>query len=216
MPQVTTGEGTGLRDKLGLIRITVPAAKEIVHVTVPDQESEEIFAALVTAGRINELGAGFIYDSPGTRGIINNMVVRGQQHSASMEQLIAAVDEMKGSADWRRRVLSEETQGYRYLHDLVCMILVCNEGHASDLVIAAMSAGAGGATISKQSYVSFDGEDGAISPARETTELIVGQGAVESIHDALRDAGLYGDEISGCIALKKVDVACTHLGAPRD
>lgn len=216
MPQVTTGEGTGLRDKLGLIRVTVPAAKEIVHVTVSDQESEEIFAALVTAGRINELGAGFMYDSPGTRGIINNMVVRGQQHSASMEQLIAAVDDMKGSADWRRRVLSEETQGYRYLHDLVCMILVCNEGHASDLVIAAMSAGAGGATISKQSYVSFDGENGAISPARETTELIVGQGAVDNIHDALKDAGLYGDEMSGFIALKQVGVACTHLGAPRD
>ena len=69
---------------------------------------------------------------------------------------------------------------------------------------------------SKKSYVSFDGQAGAISPARETTELIISQDAVENIHDALRDAGLYGDEISGFIALKKVGVACTHLGSSRD
>jgi hypothetical protein len=214
MPQVTTGEGTGLRDKLSLIRITVPAAKEIVHVTVSQQESDEIFASLITAGRINEIGSGFIYESPDTRGIINNMVVRGQQHSASMEQLIAAVDTMQGSSDWRRRALSEESQGYRYLNDLVCMILVCNEGHASDLVIAAMASGAAGATISKQSYARFDGELGAISPARETAELIVGQGAVDGIYEALQEAGLYEDDKSGFIALKKVSVACTHLGPP--
>jgi hypothetical protein len=215
MPQVTAGEGTGLRDKLSVIRVTVPAEKEVISVMVSAQESDEIFPALVAAGRINELGAGFIYESPGARGVINDMVVRGQHHSASMEQLIAAVDDMKGSADWRRRPISAESQGFRYLNDLVGMVLICNEGTASELVIAAMEGGAGGATIGKQAYSQIEDEQTDISPARESAELIVGKDQVDGIYDSLLSAGLYGSEASGFIALKNVSVACTHLSAPR-
>ena len=95
------------------------------------------------------------------------------------------------------------------------MVLICNEGTASDLVIAAMEGGAGGATIGKQGYSQMEAQKTDISPARESAELIVGKNQVDGIYDALLSAGLYGAEAAGFIALKNVSVACTHLSASR-
>ena len=217
MPQVTTGIGTGLREKLGVVRVALPAEKEVVHAVVSAHEATEILGSLYDAGRMYRFGAGFIYQSPLSRGVVNSMVIRGQRHSASIEQLIAAVDDLKGSADWRTRALGGEESPlrYNYIYDLVNLTLICNEGRATDLGRAAMAAGASGATIVKLSYARFDGAESKVSPARETTELIIGQDQVGPVAEALTAAGLFDDDTAGVMALKPVSAAFSRRGARR-
>ena len=131
---------------------------------------------------------------------------------ASIEQLIAAVDELKGSTDWRKRALEGEDRARKrgYLYDLVNLTLICNEGRAGDLVRAAMAAGAGGATLSKLSHTRTDGAASPVSPAREMSELVIGKGAVEAIVGAMEAEGVFDQETAGFIALKPVSVACSH------
>jgi hypothetical protein len=217
MPQVTGGMGTGLRDKLGLIRIALPAEKEVVHAVVSAHEATDILGSLVDAGRLDQFGSGFIYESPLARGVINSMVIRGQRHSASIEQLIAAVDKLMGSPDWRKRSLGNDdpSRKHNYLYDLVSLTLICNEGRVSDLVRAALAAGASGATISRLSHARIDGAASPVSPAREMTELIIGKGVVEPVAAAMEAAGVFDQETAGFMAFKPVTVACTHRGAHR-
>jgi hypothetical protein len=217
MPQVTTGVGTGLRDKLGLIRVALPAEKEVVHAVVSSHEATDILDSLVNAGRLDQFGSGFIYESPLARGVVNSMVIRGQRHSASIEQLIAVVDNLMGSTDWRKRSLggNDPSRKHNYLYDLVSLTLICNQGRASDLVQAAMAAGAAGATLSKLSHARTDGIASPVSPAREMTELVIGQEVVEAIAGALEAEGVFDQETAGLIALKPVTLACTHRGAHR-
>ena len=217
MPQVTAGEGTGLRDKLGLIRVALPPEKEVVHAVASAHEATDILGSLVDAGRLDLFGAGFIYEPPLAMGVINNMVIRGQRHSASIEQLIAAVDDLKGSADWRKRALGgdDPARQHNHIYDLANLTLICNEGRANDLVRAAMVAGANGATIIKLSHARIDEAESIISPAREMTELIIKKEAIEDVAKAIEDEGVFDQDTVGLLALKPVTVACTHRGANR-
>jgi hypothetical protein len=217
MPQVTTGTGTGLRDKIGVIRVALPSEKEVVHSVVPTHEATDILGSLFDAGRLDRFGAGFIYESPLSRGVINSMVIRGQRHSASIEQLIAAVDDLKGSADWRQRSIGadESTRRHNFIYNLVNLTLVCNEGNATDLVRAAMAAGASGATIVKLSHARFDEAVSAVSPAREMTELIIGEDQVEDIAEVLVAAGLFDANTGGVLVRKPVSVVCANRSVKR-
>jgi nitrogen regulatory protein PII len=212
MPLVTTGEGTGLRDKLGLIRVALPASKEVVHAIVSAHEVVEILNSVADAGRLDRIGSGFIYESPVRSGAINNMVIRGQRHSASIEQLIEAVDDLKGSTNWRKRALGGDgaVRERSYMHDLVNVTLICNEGFASDLVHAAMAAGAGGATIINLMHARTDEASSPVSAARQMTELIVKREAVEAIVEALTVAGAFEEATAGVISLRPVNLASTH------
>jgi hypothetical protein len=212
MPHVTTGEGTGLREKLGLIRVTIPSGKDVVHAVASEHEATEILGSLVDTARLDRFGSGFIYESPIAGGVVNNMVIRGQRHSASIEQLIGAVDKLMGSTDWRKRSLGgdDPTKRHKYLHELVSLNLICNEGRAGDLVRAALAAGAGGATISKARHAHMNGAVTPISAAREMTDLIIGKDMVDDIAASLEAAGVFDEEAAGFIAVKPVAVACTH------
>ena len=56
VPSVTFGAGTGLRDKLGLLRITIPAEKEIATLVVSENDSEELMNVLIDAGKLDFQG----------------------------------------------------------------------------------------------------------------------------------------------------------------
>jgi hypothetical protein len=217
MPLVTTGEGTGLREKLGLIRVAMPAGKDVVHAIASEHEATDILGSLVDTARLDRFGSGFIYESPIAGGVINNMVIRGQRHSASIEQLIGAVDKLIGSTNWRKRSLGgdDPTRRHKFLYDLESLTLICNEGRASDLVRAALAAGAGGATISKARHARMDGATTPVSAAREMTELIIGKDIVEEVSSSLVAAGVFGEEAAGFVAFKPVTVACTHPSVER-
>ena len=217
MPHVTTGEGTGLREKVGLIRVAIPAGKDVVHAVASEHEATDILGSVVDTARLDRFGSGFIYESPIAGGVVNNMVIRGQRHSASIEQLIGAVDKLTGSTDWRKRSLGgdDPTKRHKYLHDLVSLTLICNEGRASDLVRTALAAGAGGATISKARHARMDGAETSVSAAREMTDLVIGTDIIEDISASLEAAGVFDEEASGFVAFKPVTVACTHPSVER-
>jgi nitrogen regulatory protein PII len=105
VPVITLGKGNDIRDQLGLIRITIPAEKEIVHLVMPEQDSDSIIKLLVEHGRLDKPGKGFIYKTPVSSGLIDTkMKIGKQKYAASMEQIIAAIDQLKLDTTWRKRL----------------------------------------------------------------------------------------------------------------
>lgn len=218
VPSVIYGEGTGLRDKLGLLRLTIPAEKEIVMTTVSENDADELMNVMIEAGKLDQPGKGFIYNYPVSKGIINSRIFRGKQkHAASMEQVILAIDEMRGNTDWRRRseIMANQLKPKEsaFLTNLYDMTIICNDGWAMELVKASMNAGASGATISKSKYHHVTGkENSQISLARESANLIVSEGQKETLLKAISDAEAFGKEASSVIEIRPSPKARTYLG----
>jgi len=220
VPATTFGIGTGLRDKLGLLRITIPAEKEVISITASRYDAEAVMDIMIDTGRLDQPGRGFIYIYPVKKGVINTKVSRGMpSHAASIEQIIAAIDEIKGGAGWRSRQAMGEP-GSRakrtYLTNLVDLTLVCDEGRGPDLVSAAMAVGAAGATISKMRHIGTGNETAAhgeprISPAREMCSMVIGEKQTGAIVEALEKAGAFDANTHGIIYSRPVPKACTYL-----
>ena len=143
-------------------------------------------------------------------------VTRGEhRHAASIEQIVAAIDHIKGGAEWRRRSGSGEKTGEKnsdYLTGLVDLTLLCDGGTGMDLVGVAMSAGAAGATIARLKHVRPpDSPLSEVSPAREACSMIVSNSHVNGILDALKEAGAFTDSCHGQIQLRQVPKAFTYL-----
>lgn len=215
VPSVTFGVGTGLRDRLGLIRITFPADKDVVKIVVSKSEAAEVFDALVDVGKLDQPGKGFIYMQPVDKGHLNTLIFRGRQrHAASMEQVIQALDTIQGDSTWRQRLTSSQASqgsGRRYLEHSVSIIMTCMDGMAKNLVMAAMAAGAAGATVGKTRQVN-SGPEGQAIQALEESHLIVPEKSLETILQALEAAGLFNEGNHGGILVKTVPTALTYLG----
>lgn len=220
VPTVTFGEGTGLRDKLGLLRITIPAEKEIINVVASAYDAESVMDMMIEVGKLDQVGKGFIYTYPVKSGVIDKKINYGMaRHVASVEQIISAVDGLMGGMAWRRHGGSIQGEASvteikrTYLTDLVDLTLTCNEGQAEDLVQVAMDAGAAGATMSKQKHFSLNDQRAEhISPARETSSMIVAEAQIENIMQALEENGAFDNKAHGQVFTRPVPKACTYLG----
>ena len=114
VPAIHFGTGTGVRDKMGLLRITIPPEKEIIHAFPTTHEADHILEMMIDAGRLDQPGSGFIYSFPIKKGLVNTRVSRGEQrHAASIEQIVTALDHMKGNTEWRRRRTVVEKRSIR-------------------------------------------------------------------------------------------------------
>lgn len=214
VPAVYFGIGTGLRDKLGLLRITIPPEKEVINVVASAFDGEEVMELMIDAGRLDQPGRGFIYFSRLQQGLVDTKVSAGQsRQAASVEQIIAVIDEMKGGVEWRRKGISGGGSKAKraYLKDLVDLTLVCDEGRAQDLVVAAMQAGAAGATISKHKLAGTQTGQGKVSPARESSSMIVAEGQIDALLSVLEKAGAFDDRSHGQVFYRPVPKACTYL-----
>lgn len=58
------GRGAGVRERLGLLSITVNAEKEVVQIMVSKQQEEEVFTEMFIAGSFDTPGMGIIYVTP--------------------------------------------------------------------------------------------------------------------------------------------------------
>src|SRR3989339_108965 len=212
VPSTFFGIGTGVRDKLGLLRVAISAEKEVIQAIASTYDAEMIMDMMIDAGKLDQPGNGFIYIHPLSRGIVNARVsTEAPRHAASMEQIISAIDELKSGFSWRSRGVAEKgAVGSRpYLSSLVGFMLFCDDGTSNDLVSAAMAAGAAGATINKMKLVHSGGADyRTLSPARELCSMIVGEKQVPVIVEALEKAGAFGDNGHAKILLRKVPKAC--------
>jgi nitrogen regulatory protein PII len=219
VPAIAYGIGTGLRDKLGLLRITVPAEKEIIKIVVNKHDLDDIINILIEAGKIDEPGKGFLYIYPIKEGIVNGKIYRGKaKSSASLEQIISALDDLKGNAEWRKRenYKGKADKHTQFLKNLVDMTIICNEGRSSDFIKAAMSSGAAGATIGKLSYINMKNDiKSKILHARETANMVVSKIQMDTIIKAVISEGLFDENSHGYIEIKQSPLACTYIGSGR-
>ncbi len=218
VPAMTYGHGTGVRDKLGLLRITIPAEKELITIMSSAYDAEAIMDLMITEGKLNQPGKGFIYLFPIRAGQVNMKVIQGMpRHAASVEQIVVAIDEMQGGTSWRAKggtVGLSRLRRRHYLRNLVSLTFTCNEGWGENLVKEAMNAGMPGATMSKAKRFFGEGEvAGAkkVSPAREICNMVVDEGQVGAVVDAMEAHGALSDEAAGQFCVSSVPKAYTFI-----
>jgi nitrogen regulatory protein PII len=153
VPLVTSGTGNDIRDQLGLIRITISPEKEVVHLIMPEQDSNNIIRLLAEEAKLDKPGRGFIYQTPVSFGLIDTrMKIGAQKYAASIEQIIAAIDTLKGGANWRKRLdnSSESNSGKSFLPQDNCEIsIISEEDRIDELREACLKVGATGAVTAR-------------------------------------------------------------------
>jgi hypothetical protein len=133
-----------------------------------------------------------------------------------MEQVIAAIDELKSGTDWRRRSWTSHGTARTdrgWLKRLVNVALNCNEGSSDRLAAIAMAAGAGGATISKTKLFSPSGKDLVASPARAIIDFGIDPDRVDPLIQALREGGAFDRESACFVEIKPLSTAFTYVAA---
>ena len=55
------GRGTGVRERLGILGLTVEAEKEVINIVVANDQLDHIFEKMCLAGAIDTPGMGVIY-----------------------------------------------------------------------------------------------------------------------------------------------------------
>lgn len=215
VPIVSNGEGAGLRDKLGLLRIAISADKEIVNIVVNENDADEIMNILIQTAKIYDVGKGFIYTYPINKGLVNTKIYRGRQkYAASVDQIISAIDHLKGNSDWRRKFSKIDRYSYsdkiNILTNLIDINFNCNEGAAMDVIQSVLRTGGTGATIGKiKSYFEDDGDEN-LYPARETSYMTIPENHKDKIIASLISAGIFLPQSSGVIEIIKVGKASTY------
>lgn len=61
---INYAQGTGVRERLGLLGLTVEVEKEIINVVVAADQADRIFDRMYYAGRLDTPGMGFMYVTP--------------------------------------------------------------------------------------------------------------------------------------------------------
>ena len=159
-PTVTFGEGGGVRDKIPILRITKGPEKEFVWCVVDKSEADDVFAEMARAGRITEPGRGFMYSIPVSSGLINvSSTISSSAHGANMEQIISAIDEIKGGKDWRTSADDPKSKALKttFLENLVGLYCIVPRDQYSTVYDAILEAGAPG--VSTNFGVMIDAED---------------------------------------------------------
>ncbi len=101
-PIVYLGEGRGLRDRLGWLRITKSHDKEVLLVLVDSEHLAGVFDAMATAGELHLPGRGFMYECEVEHGMFNlPSRTAPQHHDASLQQIVKAIDKLQGHTHWR-------------------------------------------------------------------------------------------------------------------
>ena len=189
-PTVTFGEGGGVRDKIPLLRITKGPEKEFVWCVVDKNDADEIFADMARAGHISEPGRGFMYSIPVSSGIVNvSSVAATSAHGANMEQVIAAIDEIKGDKDWRATT-AEATKSKAFktnpLKNLIGLYCIVPRDNYSDVYDAILEAGAPG--VSTNFGVMNDADAGDAEQAQNEEWALVYTSLGSANIDKVRDS----------------------------
>lgn len=162
-PIVFYCEGRGLRDRLGWLRITKRDNKEVMVVVVDNADAVAVTEAMIDAGDIDLPGRGFLYRMPVQAGVINIGSTFGRRrHAANTQQIIAAIDALQGSTEWRDQRVNElvgtgksaglnlfgKVKERTYLSGQCILSCIVGRKHAEAIVSAALSGGAPGANVS--------------------------------------------------------------------
>jgi hypothetical protein len=219
-PIIHYGEGKGVRDRMGLLKIAVNPEKEVIYVVTDHLESDRIFDAMVEAGNLYAPGMGFIYTTNISTGFVNLHTTLSTSHTeATVEQIIKAIDELKGNKNWRiaNTGLSAIRRPQRKtISNLVNLKLVTRRGLGDEFIYEAMHSGAHGAT---RSYAQLIGGEQVLSQTgrvindeREIIDFhVVPETAVELLK-VFEELVLYHESKNSFIVEIPVPRALTYFG----
>ncbi len=213
VPVTTYGIGSGVRDKLGLLRITIPAEKELINLIMSDYDIDSVMELIIVEEKLEQPGRGIVYQYPVKQGIVNTKISRGKiGQDAHLEQMISAIDSIKGGMEWRKSRLEIESAHKRqFLTSLMELTLICDEGNGFHLTKAAMENGAPGATLCRLKYKSSASEEPKLPILRELCKMIVSEANIDSVTEALEAAGAFSDSMHGILYAQKVMKAFTYI-----
>jgi len=186
-PTVTFGEGGGVRDKIPLLRITKGPEKEFVWCIVDKNEADEVFADMARAGKITEPGRGFMYSIPVRSGLINvSSTVSSSAHGANMEQVISALDDLKGGKDWRTAAESGSSKALKttFLENLVGLYCIVPRDNYEEVYDSVLEGGAPG--VSTNFGLMVDADSGTTQQQNEEWALVytsVGPNSVDDLRE---------------------------------
>lgn len=211
VPMISYGIGGGIRDRMGLIRITIPAEKETINIVVANHDTEGMMDLLIEGGHLDRPGMGFIFSYPVSMAVLDTKTFFGANRAAaSMGQIISVIDSIQGSTEWRKRTLNAKNAVERtYFTNLENIMLICNDTQSKEMLDAAMSAGASGATISNCREMTKT-KDGFAKKSMEISDMVIGTAQRAKILTALVKAGFFSDKTSGKIIVKKSETAFSY------
>jgi len=214
VPLVTFGTGNDIRDQLGLIRITISAEKEIVHLVMPEQDSESIIRILIEQGHLDRPGRGFIYQTPVSFGLLDTYLKIGQQkYAASIEQIIAAIDQLKSGTGWRKRLDAEHQDkktGKSLMPQDNCEIsIISDEDRIDRLKEACLKVGAMGAVTSRVMPLTGKEEE-EITSAMIRSAISVPAEITDSVVDILLETSTIKDNATDRIHILDSPAAYVH------
>lgn len=101
-PVISFAEGHGTRERMGLLRIALNPEKELINVITGEMEAFHVYDAMVDAGSFYTPGMGYIFVTDIKEGYVNLHSTLSDSHTeATAEQIIKAIDDMKGTKNWR-------------------------------------------------------------------------------------------------------------------
>jgi len=160
VPIIFYGTGVGLRDRLGLLRITVPIEKEVIWFIVPAADAILVEKIIIPRAGLDIPGKGFLYTMYIHAPVVNLRVRHGKRaHAATMEQIIAALDEVRGSSDWRRfGSRKHDSVGRNRSSSTRALFFIGEEEDVEIFRNVAIESGARGATLNELDLRSYSTE----------------------------------------------------------
>jgi nitrogen regulatory protein PII len=159
---ITFVRGFGLRDRLGLLRVTKSHDKEMITVVVDEYDRDAVFEAMATAGRVGQPGRGLVFELPVSKGLTNlASVFQPSKHSASIQQMVRAIDDLQGGTEWRASSLLTHnaagaaafaTRGKPANKDLRMLNVICQRKDSGALTSFLLDTGVSGASVSHWRY----------------------------------------------------------------
>ncbi|WP_461248354.1 hypothetical protein, partial [Treponema sp. R6D11] len=204
VPVVFYGTGAGLRDRLGLMRITIPIEKEIIWFLVPRSDAELVEKNLIPRAKLDVPGNGFLYQCHVHAPVVNLRIRHGARvHAATMEQVIAALDEVRGSSDWRRfgSRRHEHKGGEKRSVNTRGLFFIGDAGEIELFRKEAIENGARGATfnpVEMRSFSALAHEKAMESSSRQLCDIITTPETEEKIRASAETNGLF-DEGKTCV-----------------
>ena len=58
---ISDGRGTGIRERMGLLGVTIDEQKEVIRILVSEEQADRVFEALYLAGGLDTPGKGIMF-----------------------------------------------------------------------------------------------------------------------------------------------------------
>ncbi len=234
-PVIFYSEGRGLRDRLGWLKITKRGQKEVVTVIVDNVDKIAVSEAMIEAGRLEMPGRGFLFRMPVRKGLINLPTRVGNRgYNANMQQVVAAIDGLKGSTDWRDQSVVElgatgKSAGLSlfgvvddrvWLLDQECLGCIVARKYTEILLDAILAGGARGASVSYARFIEVESKTTArgVRLNRESgiIRCVLDRRLVEAVKQSIKQACAQNGINDICIFVQPVTRGYTYTSPKQE